>query len=182
MPRLNSVTSPEVIKSSIALPHSSSSRPLERRGAQKQSRDSRQDQPSSRRSPAQSRTVLTCGGAAAPESRRPWLRGPRASALGHASGSATPGACRAAASARAAVIGPPRHVDGERASLPGKGNPLPAPWPACAGDRDKGTSGDLCLSEWSASQPALVARSSAHCLSPARWLDNLLRRCSDGRS
>lgn len=144
-----------------------------------------QDQPSStRRSPARSRTALTCGGAAAPESRRPWLRGPRASALGHASGSAPPGACRAAASARAAVIGPARHVDGERASLPGKGNPLPAPWPACAGDGDKGTSGDLYLSEWSASQPALVARLSAHCLSLACWLDKLHRRhcddCSQG--
>lgn len=160
-------TSLKVIKPSVASPRSSPRLPQEKenRGAK---RTPAQDQSSSSRSsPAPVGTLLTCGGAAAPESRRPWLRGPRASALGHASGSASPGACRAAVPARTAVIGPARHVGGERASLPGKGNPLPAPWPACAGHRDKGTSGDLCLSEWSARQPALVARSRAHCLSPA---------------
>ncbi|MEJ1274605.1 hypothetical protein NN561_005491 [Cricetulus griseus] len=57
----------------------------------------------------------------------------------------------------AAVIGPARHVGGQRASLPATRNPLPALRPACTDFRDKGTSRDPGLREGSASQPHWLA-------------------------
>lgn len=116
-------------------------------------------------SPVLAGVLLTCDGAASPGSGSPWLRGPRASALGHASGSVPPGALRAAAAGRRSLGRCVTWAGSGRASHPRVTLYLrPA---GSAGCRDKGTSRDLGLSEWSAKQPALAARSRAHCLSPA---------------
>lgn len=162
------MTFPKVIKPSFALPRSNP-RPPRRRGTEEQSRGL---QP--RTSPLPPRGARRGPGRYLPAAgRRLRSRGAHGFAgLGRPRwdtrvGQRRPEPVALQSQARAAVIGPACHVGGERASLPGKGNPLPAPWPACSGYRDKGTSGDLCLNEWSARQHALVARSGAHCLSPA---------------
>ena len=71
-------------------------------------------------------TVLP-GNAAAAGSWRPWLRRPRAAALGNAGGSVPPGPAALAAAAPAPSLGRCVTWPGWRASLQGPRNPLPAP-------------------------------------------------------
>lgn len=169
-PWLNSVTFPELVKPWVAssrfLP-----RPSKRRGTKKSDRVTKRGLPLRTKSPPPTQSpvlagvLLTWGGAASPGSGRPWLRGPRASALGHASGSVPPGALRAAAAGPRSLGRCVTWAGSGRASQPRV--TLYLRLAGSAGCRDERTSGDPGLSEGSAKQPALAARSSAHCLSPA---------------